>query len=58
MLVLTRKRGESILIGDDIRITLVEIKGKGVRLGIECPKDVKILREELTQEREPSNEPS
>jgi carbon storage regulator len=58
MLVLTRKRGESILIGDDIRITLVQIKGQGVRLGIECPKDVKILREELTQEREPSNEPS
>lgn len=50
MLVLTRKRGESILIGDDIRITLVQVKGQAVRLGIECPKDVKILREELTEQ--------
>lgn len=56
MLVLTRKIGESILIGDDIRITLVQMKGQGIRVGIECPKEIKILREELTREREYDNE--
>lgn len=49
MLVLTRKPGEAILIGDDIRITLINIKGHSVRVGIECPKEVKILREELVE---------
>ncbi len=47
MLVLTRKVGEGIVIGDDIRITVVEIKGGGIRLGIEAPSHVKIHRQEI-----------
>ena len=47
MLVLTRKSGESIAIDDHIKITVVQIKGKQVRLGIEAPKDTKIHREEI-----------
>lgn len=47
MLVLTRKLGESIAIDDNIKITVVQIKGKQVRLGIQAPKDTKIHREEV-----------
>lgn len=47
MLILTRKPGESITIGDDIKIQVIEIKGKQVRLGIEAPKDYVIHREEI-----------
>ena len=47
MLVLTRKVGEGILIGDDIRITVVEVKGGGIRLGIEAPAAKKIYRQEV-----------
>ena len=47
MLVLTRKVGEGIVIGDDIRITVVEVKGGGIRLGIEAPAEKKIYRQEL-----------
>jgi carbon storage regulator len=47
MLVLTRKIGESIAIDDHIKITVVQIKGKQVRVGIEAPKDTKIHRLEV-----------
>ena len=47
MLVLTRKIGESIQINDDIKITIVDIKGKNIRIGIEAPKETKVYREEL-----------
>ncbi len=47
MLVLTRRLGEAITIGDDVRIVIVEISGHQVKLGIEAPKDVEIYREEL-----------
>lgn len=47
MLVLTRKLGESIAIDDDIKITVVQIKGKQIRLGIEAPKETKVHREEV-----------
>ncbi|RJQ55742.1 MAG: carbon storage regulator [Nitrospiraceae bacterium] len=47
MLVLTRKSDESIKIGDDITITIVEIKGNSVRLGIKAPARMKIYRDEL-----------
>ncbi len=49
MLVLTRKSDESIRIGDDIIIRVVEVKGNQVRLGIEAPKRFRIYREELYQ---------
>ncbi len=47
MLVLTRKTGEGIIIGDDIRITIVELKGGGVRIGIDAPKEMKVHRQEV-----------
>jgi carbon storage regulator len=47
MLVLTRKLGESIAINDDIKIVVLQIKGRQVRLGIEAPRDTKIHREEV-----------
>jgi carbon storage regulator len=47
MLVLTRKQGERIRIGDDIVITVVRTKGKAVRLGIQAPTHVPVLRGEI-----------
>jgi carbon storage regulator len=47
MLVLTRKMGEVVTIGDSIRIKVVEMKGNQVRLGIEAPNDMRIYREEI-----------
>ena len=47
MLVLSRKVGERILLGDKIRITVVRVSGGGVRLGIEAPSDVAVVREEV-----------
>lgn len=47
MLVLSRKKHESIEIGDDVRLVVVEIRGDKVRLGFEAPPEVKILRSEL-----------
>jgi carbon storage regulator len=47
MLVLSRKRNERIVIRDDIVITVVEIRGDKVRLGIEAPKDVPVHRQEV-----------
>ncbi|BDF06364.1 carbon storage regulator [[Clostridium] hylemonae] len=49
MLVLQRKKGESLLLGDDIQISVVDIGADTVRLAIEAPKDVKILRKELAE---------
>jgi len=47
MLVLSRKSNETIKIGDDIEIRILEVKGDTVRIGIEAPKSVEILRGEL-----------
>ena len=47
MLVLTRKAGEGIIIGDDIKITIVELKSGGVRIGIDAPRDIKVHRQEV-----------
>ena len=49
MLILTRKLGESITIGDDIKITFLETKGKQVRIGIEAPPHITVHREEIYQ---------
>lgn len=51
MLVLSRKKGERIIIGENIVITVVEIGQGRVRLGFEAPQDVKIWREELLPEK-------
>ncbi len=47
MLILTRRVGESIQIGDDIQIVLLAIKGNQIRIGIEAPKNIPIVRTEL-----------
>jgi carbon storage regulator len=47
MLILTRKKDEAIRLGEDIRIVFVQIKSGQVRLGIECPSTMRVLREEL-----------
>ena len=49
MLVLTRKRGERILIGDDIVVTVMDVKGDSVRIGIEAPSGVRIHRAEVVE---------
>lgn len=55
MLTLTRKIGESVCIGDDIRVVVKEIKGKQVRLGIIAPRDVYVCREELYEKIHQAN---
>ena len=49
MLVLSRKVGEAIQVGEDIRITLVRIGPNTVRIGIEAPRDVNVVRSELVE---------
>jgi len=49
MLILTRKIGESILVGDHIRVVILEVRGKQIRLGIEAPSEIVVLREEIAQ---------
>jgi carbon storage regulator len=49
MLVLSRKKDEKVMIGDGIEVTVVEVKGDTVKLGISAPKDVKIYRGELLE---------
>jgi carbon storage regulator len=55
VLTLTRKIGESICIGDDIKIVVKEIKGKQVRLGIIAPQDVYVCRDELYEKIQQAN---
>jgi carbon storage regulator len=49
MLILTRRIGETLMIGDDVKITVLGIRGNQARLGIDAPKDVSVHREEIYQ---------
>lgn len=49
MLILTRRVGETLMVGDDVSITVLGVKGNQVRVGINAPKDVPIHREEIYQ---------
>jgi len=55
LLVLTRKQGEKVQIGDNISILIMDIKGKQVRIGIEAPADIKVHREEIYQKIQDEN---
>ena len=47
MLALSRKQGESIIVGDDIELTILEVKGEQVKIGISAPKSIPIYRKEI-----------
>lgn len=47
MLALSRKAGESIIIGNDIEVTILEVKGEQVKIGINAPKSISVYRKEL-----------
>lgn len=55
MLVITRKKGESLMIGDDIEITISKIEEGSVKIGIEAPKNISILRKELYEQVKDEN---
>ena len=49
MLILTRRVGETLIIGDDVSVTVLGVRGNQVRLGVDAPKDVAVHREEIYQ---------
>ena len=49
MLILTRKVGESLLIGDDVSITILYVRGNQVKIGVKAPKEISVHREEIYQ---------
>ncbi len=55
MLILTRKQGESVAIGDDIRVTVVEIQGKQVKLGVMAPREIAVHRQEIYEKIQQEN---
>ena len=64
MLILTRRVGESLMIGDDVTITVLGVKGNQVRVGVKAPKEVAVYREEIlnridgaSAEKDPLSEP-
>ena len=55
MLILSRKVDEKIKIGNDITLTIIELKGDQVKVGVEAPKDVKVFRQEVFEEIQREN---
>ena len=55
MLVLSRKLNETILIGENIRVTLLGIDGDKIKIGVDAPRDIKVFREELIEATKSTN---
>ncbi len=55
MLVLTRQKNQTIVLGDDVKITIVDIDGDRVRIGIDAPKSLRIMRAEILEEVRQTN---
>jgi carbon storage regulator len=58
MLALSRKQGESIMIGSDIEITILEVKGEQIKIGISAPKSVPVYRKEIYAQIQEANKES
>ena len=58
MLILTRRVGETLMVGDDVTVTVLGVKGNQVRIGVDAPKDVAVHREEIYQRIQKETEQS
>ncbi|WP_319128757.1 carbon storage regulator CsrA [Pseudomonas aeruginosa] len=60
MLILTRRVGETLMVGDDVTVTVLVVKGNQVRIGVNAPKEVAVHREEIYQrtQKEKDQEPN
>lgn len=58
MLILTRRVDESLVIGDNVTVTVLGVKGNQVRIGVDAPRDVSVHREELAQKQDGKNQKS
>ena len=56
MLVLTRRINETLCIGDDVKLTVLGIKGNQVRIGVAAPRDIQVDREEIRQRKDADND--